>query len=300
MSEGIIPTTRKSRIDGFGATMLVGISLMLAFNQVLIKFVNAGMNPIFQAGLRSACAILPIVAFAMWKRRRLSISDGSLWPGIFCGILFAAEFALLFEALERTSVGRTSVLFYTMPVWVALVAHFIIPGESLTPRRILGLVLAVIGVAIALAYNGNPVGENALSGDLMALLAATGWAGIALIARTTNLSKSVPEMQLLYQLVVSAPILLGLAWFNGELLREMTPLLWGYFAFQVLGIACATFLLWFWILSIYPASDMASFAFLTPVFGVVLGVIVFDEALTLNIIAALALVGVGIYLVNRR
>jgi drug/metabolite transporter (DMT)-like permease len=215
-------------------------------------------------------------------------------------LFFAFEFALLFKALDYTSVGRASVLFYTMPVWVALVAHFVIPGETLTTRRISGLLFAVSGVALALMRNEHPASDDALLGDLMALLAATGWAAIALTVRTTSLSKSPPEMQLLYQLVVSAPILLVLAISGGETFREMTPALWGLFSFQVLGIACATFLLWFWVLSIYPASDMASYAFLTPLFGVLFGWLVFDEQLTINIVAALALVGTGIYLVNRR
>jgi drug/metabolite transporter (DMT)-like permease len=296
----IIPVTRKAKIDGFGATMLVSISGVLALNQVLVKLVNSGMNPAFQAGFRSLAAIIPMVLYMLWRKKRFSISDGSLVPGVICGVFFAFEFALLFKALEFTSVGRASMLFYTMPVWVALAAHFLIPGETLTPRRIVGLLLAVAGVSLALLKNDSPASENAFAGDLMALLGATGWAAIALIVRTSKLSKAVPEMQMLYQLIISAPILIFIAWMQGEFFREMTPLLWGFFSFQVLGIVCLTFVLWFWVLSIYPASDMASFAFLTPLLGVILGALVFDEPLTINIIAAMALVGSGIYLVNKK
>ena len=280
--------------------MLIGISGVLALNQVLVKLVNAGMDPVFQAGFRSLTAIIPMLIYMLWRKKRITIRDGSLVPGLICGMLFAFEFALLFKALDYTSVGRSVVLFYTMPVWVALAAHFLIPGEVLTPKRIAGLLLAVTGVCLALLRNDHPATENALLGDLMALFAATGWAGIALIARTTKLSKSPPEMQLLYQVVVSAPILLGIAWFQGEYFREMTPLLWGFFSFQVLGIVCLTFVLWFWVLSIYPASDMASFAFLTPLLGVILGAIIFNEVLTWSMLGSLILVAAGIYLVNKR
>lgn len=295
-----MPTDRKTYIDGFGAAMLIGVSANLALNQVLIKLVNFGMSPVFQAGMRSAMAIFPILLYALWRRKKLTISDGSLLPGIICGVLFAVEFALLFAALEFTSVGRSSVLFYTMPIWVSVAAHFLIPGDTLNRNKIIGLLLAVIGIGIALVKNDNPISDNAFLGDLMALLAAVGWAGIAITVRTTKLSKSIPEMQMLYQLIVSAPILLALAWYQGEMFREMTPLLWGYFTYQVLGVASFTFVLWFWVLSIYPASRMASFAFLTPLFGVMLGAVVFDEILSLNITLALTLVGAGIYLVNRK
>ena len=294
------PPVRKDRIDATGATVLIAFSALLGLNQVMMKLVNHGMNPVFQAGLRSAAAFLPVLAWAVWRRKRLSVLDGSFWPGIICGILFAFEFLLLFQALDFTSVMRTSVLFYTMPIWVAAAAHFLIPGEAMTSRRLAGLTLATVGVVVALAHNAHPASERALLGDIMALTAATGWAGIAILARATRLSRAVPEMQLLYQLAVSAPILLALSPLFGPALREMTPDLWFIFAFQALGVVGIGFMAWFRVLSVYPASDMTSFAFLTPLFGVFFGWLVLGERFSINLLAALILVGAGIWLVNRR
>lgn len=289
---------RKDRIDALGAVALVAFSFVMGLNQVLIKLVNVGFAPVFQAGLRSACALGPVLLFALLMRRRLSVGDGSLWPGVLCGIFFAVEFMLLFKALDYTAVSRASVLFYTMPVWVALAAHFLIPGERLTMRRGAGLILAVAGVALALADRPGTVGPDAMLGDLMCLAGAMFWAGIALLARTTALSRSSPEMQLVYQLAVSAPILLIAAPFFGDLVREVTPEILGIFAFQVIVVVCIGFLSWFWILRIYPASDMAAFSFLAPVFGVILGWLVLGEPITPAILGALVLVGAGIALVN--
>ncbi|MEM7547737.1 MAG: DMT family transporter [Pseudomonadota bacterium] len=291
---------RKDRIDLLGGTILIAFSLSLGLNQALVKLVNEGMAPIFQAGLRSACAFLPVLLFAIYMRRHLTIRDGSLVPGIICGTLFAAEFMLLFVALDYTTVARASIFFYTMPVWVTLAAHFLIPGEAMTRAKAAGLILAVGGVALALSRNGAPASPDALLGDVMCLVAAVFWAGIALIARTTALSKSVPEMQLLYQLAVSAPIMLGFAYVSGETVRDLTIVHMGIFAFQVLVVVCVGFLTWFWVLSIYPASDMASFGFLAPVFGVVFGWLIFDDPITPSFLAAMILVAIGIVLVNRK
>jgi len=291
---------RKDRIDAFGASALIFFSALLGLNQLLIKLVNAGMSPVFQAGMRSAFAVPVVLLWVWWRRSRLSVSDGSLIPGAIAGLFFAFEFLLLFQALDMTTVARSSVLFYTMPVWVAGAAHFLIPGERMTVRKAAGLALAVAGVALALARNEQPAGPNALLGDILALAAATGWAAIALLARTTKLSQATPEMQLLYQLVVSAPVLLVAASFAGPFFREMTPQLWGVFAFQVVAVASLGFMAWFAILKRYPASDMASFAFLTPAFGVTFGALVLGETLGWNVIAALTLIGAGIWLVNRK
>jgi len=291
---------RKTGVDGFGATVLIAFSMLMGINQVMIKLVNAGLQPVFQAGLRSACAAVLILAFALLTRKKLSISDGSLVPGIICGVFFACEFLILFQALDYTSVARASVFFYTMPFWVAVAAHFLIPGERLTPVRFAGLALAIAGVAWALLQNETPASDYAFIGDMACLVGAMFWAGIALLARTTNLSKSVPVMQLLYQVSVSGVVLLVLAPLFGDLLREPTPVIWSMFAFQVIVVVCVGFLSWFWILSIYPASDMASFGFLSPVFGVFFGWLILGEALSVSVIGGLILVSVGIVLINKK
>jgi len=95
-------------------------------------------------------------------------------------------------------------------------------------------------------------------------------------------------------------VLLVAASFAGPFFREMTPQLWGVFAFQVVAVASLGFMAWFAILKRYPASDMASFAFLTPAFGVTFGALVLGETLGWNVIAALTLIGAGIWLVNRK
>lgn len=296
--KGLHRMERKDRIDAFGAGALITFSLLMGLNQVLIKLVNAGFSPVFQVGLRSACALVPVVLFALWMRRKLTIRDGSLGPGIVCGLLFSGEFLLLFSALDYTAVSRASVLFYTMPVWVALGAHALIPGERLTWLRILGLVFAVTGVAVALLDDAPPMTEHALIGDIMCLVGAMCWGGIALLLRTSRLSRAAPEMQLVYQLTISALILLPIAPLFGPVIRELTPQILLIFSFQFTVIVAFGFLSWFWIMRFYPASDVAAFSFLAPLFGVLASWLILGEAITPHIIGALILVGTGITMIN--
>ena len=291
---------RKHRIDLLGGSFLVTFAMLMGLNQVLIKLVNAGFQPVFQAGLRSIAAFFPVLAYTLITKKRLSISDGSLVPGLFCGLFFGLEFLLLFESLEFTSVARASVMFYTMPFWVALGAHFLIPGDRLTPLRIVGLALAFVGVAWALSHNAAPASRYALLGDLLCLTSAVLWAGIALLVRATRLQRASPEMQLLYQLSVSSVVLVVASPLFGPPLRHLTPLIGGLFAFQVLVVVSVGFLTWFRVLAVYPASDVASFGFLAPVSGVFFSWLILGEHITASFIGALACVCAGIVLVNRR
>jgi drug/metabolite transporter (DMT)-like permease len=287
---------RKDKIDSLGATALISFSAMLGLNQVMIKIVNEGLQPVFQAGMRSVFAFIIVFTYAFFKGNKISISDGSLKPGIITGIFFGLEFVLLFVALDYTSVGRASIMFYSMPVWLTIAAHFLIPNEEITFMRIIGLFCAFAGVIWALSDNS---GEGyALLGDIMCVIGSILWAGIVLFARLSNLRKSTPEMQLIYQLAVSPFILIPVAFFFGPFIRELETLHLILFGFQVIGVVSVGFVLWFWVLSIYPASDMASFSFLAPVFGVIFGWLILDENIGLTILGSLFLVSLGIILIN--
>lgn len=290
---------RKTQMDALGTSLLIGFSALLGLNQALVKLVNDGFAPIFQSGLRSLCAFFPVLLFALFMQRKLSVRDGSLPYGVLNGLFFCLEFGLLFQALDYTTVARASLFFYIMPVWVAIAAHFLLPDEPLHRNKVMGLALAIGGVTIAFAGDLGDAGPDAWLGDILALVAGMCWAAIALLTRI-KLARSSSEMNLLYQLAVSSIVMLSIAPLFGETIRQPNALILSVFTFQVLFVVAAGFLLWFWILSVYPVSNMASFGLLAPLFGVLSGWLIFDDPLTLHFILAIGLAAGGILLVNRR
>lgn len=289
--------TRKE-LDGAGVAMLVGFSVLMGLNQVSIKIVNGGLGPVFFAGLRSAGAVLCLgLLFLAW-RRPPQITRDTILPGLAIGGLFALEFLLLFQALDLTSVTRSVVIFYTMPVWMALGGHLLLPGERLNLSRLAGLGLGLAGVAWVIADRDGGQAPSLL-GDLYALGAALCWAGLALVARGSRLSRVGAETQLMWQLGVSAVLLLAVAPLFGPLLRTPTWVTWAGLGFQIGVVATLGFLLWLWLLSVYPPGSVAAFGFLSPVFGVALGALVLGEPVGLSVLGALGLVSAGLWLVTR-
>ena len=135
-------------------------------------------------------------------------------------------------------------------------------------------------------------------GDIMCIIGSVLWAGIVLLARLSDLQKSTPEMQLIYQLSDSTIILIPAAFLFGPFIRQLEVLHLILFFIQVVGVVSIGFVLWFWVLSIYPASDMASFSFLAPVFGVIFGWLILGEEISVTITGSLLLVSLGIMLMN--
>lgn len=290
---------RKDRLDGFGLVAMIGVTLLLAVNQLIVKEVNSGLQPVFFAGLRSTLAIGFVWVWLVWRGRppRLRLAD--FWPGLAMGSVFAAEFTFLFIAMDLIAVGRASVIFYSMPVWMAILAHFGLPGEKITPVRAVGLALAFAGTAWAI-LSRSPGGQSNLIGDLCALGGAIGWAGTAFLARATRMREVGPEMQLFWMVLVSAPILLGASLFFGPWLRQIEPIHWMFLIFQASVVVAGGFISWLWLLSVYPTATVASFSFLTPIFAITLGYLIFGESVSPGLLGAAALVGAGIYLINRR
>lgn len=288
----------KSQIDLFGATALTGFAFLLAFNQVVIKVTNDGLQPVFFAGLRSAGAVICIWLWMRWRGIPLRFAAGTRLAGAITGMLFAFEFICLFVALDLTTVGRSAVIFYSMPVWLALMAHAVMPDDKITPLKALGLGFALAGVAWAILMRDDGVGS--LWGDLAALGAAMGWAAMAMVVKASALSRVRPEIQLMWQVGVSAPIMLVAALFFGPLVRELAPVHIAGLLFQIVIIVSAGFIFWLWLLSIYPASGVASFSFLTPILSVGLGWAMLGEQVGVDLIGALVLVVIGIILINRR
>ena len=289
---------RKSTVDAFGAVALTAFALHLAFNQVVIKVTAGGFSPVFAAGLRSAGAVFVLLLW-MYLRGVSFRMPREAWPwAVVSGLLFAFEFMCLYNALDVSTVSRSSVIFYSMPLWLALASVVFLPDEGLTKRKVLGLALAFGGVVIALAERGG--GQISWTGDLLALTSALCWAGIVLVVRVTPLAHVPPEQQLISQVMISAPILLLLAPLFGPMLREVEAIhLWGM-AFQIIGVASLGFLAWFWLMKRYPANSVASFSFISPVASVLLGWALLEEEIAPSIWIALVLVAAGITLINRK
>lgn len=280
--------------------MLVGFAVLMAFNQVVIKVSTGGFQPVFLAGLRSLGAIVLLLIWILVRKRDAARHMLGYWrSGLLIGAFFTVEFLCLFIALDLTSVAHASILLYSMPVWLALIAHVALPQERLSRRRVIGLILAMCGVTLALL---DPVSraESSLLGDLAALIAAFCWAGIAISVRLTKISKAAPETQLMWQLVVSAIVLILVSPLFGPLLRGVEWIHIAGLVFQITAVASFGFLFWFWLLTRYPASGVASFSFLSPVFGVLLGWLVLGEQIGIVVLLALVLVAAGLVLINRR
>ncbi len=138
-------------------------------------------------------------------------------------------------------------------------------------------------------------------GDLLALGAGAFWGLTTVAIRSTAAGRISPEKLLLYQIANCALVLPVVAWALGEELRlDFSAWAWCSIAIQAAVGAFASYLIWMWMLSRYPATRLSTFAFLTPVFALMFGTLWLGESLSPGLVVALAGVAAGIVLVNRK
>jgi drug/metabolite transporter (DMT)-like permease len=276
------------------------LCLSWGFNQVAIKLALPEIPPLIQAAFRSTVGALIVVAWARARGVRLMEADATLVPGIVAGALFGFEFLLIFQGLVWTNASRAALFIYTAPFFVVIGARWLLPGDRFYSGQWLGLLLSFAGMAVAVGAPTPNADTRQLIGDLMLLLAGATWGATTLVIKATALARVSYEKTLLYQLIVSAPLLALGAELAGE--RVGSPpsaLAIGSLLYQTIWVVAITYLAWFALIQRYSASRLSAFTFLTPVCGVVAGHVVLGEPLTPAFAAAVALVVAGLILVNR-
>lgn len=289
---------RRDAVDTAAVAFMLVLTFSWGLNGVAAKLTNAGYNPILLNVARSAIACVLVFLWCRFRGIRLFEKDGTLVGGILAGLLFGAEFCLVFVGLEYTTVARNSLLVNTMPFWVLIGAHFWL-GERMTLQKWAGLMLAFCGVIVIFSDRLGSNGQSTLFGDLLSLAAGLFWALTTLTIKRSKLRTASAEKVLLYQLVVSAIMAIPLVSLAGPALRDVTPLATGALLFQAVYVVTITYLVWFWLMRRYPAAGLSSFAFLSPAFSVICGWLILGEPLTWRIFLALALIAVGLSVVNR-
>lgn len=268
-------------------------------NMVAVKLGNAGFPPVLQAGLRSLIAALLVWGWCRWRGVALDgwRRPGLRGPSLLIGAVFAAEFVALYIGLTLTTAARAVVFLYAAPFFVTLGVHLLLPDDRLNGRKAAGLAVAFVGLALGFADRG---GGGTVAGDLLSLLAGMLWAATTLLAKVSRLRQAPSAWTLQTQLVVSAPLLLlASPLLDGEAALAPTPVAVAALLYQAVGVAFASYLAWYALVVRYPASRLAAFTVLAPLWGVAAGALVLGEPVGWGFALAVGLVAAGLWLVNR-
>jgi drug/metabolite transporter (DMT)-like permease len=273
------------------------LCVIFGSNAVAIKMAFAGLGVFTTAAIRFSIAALAIFVWARVTGQTIGLKKGQLHQVLILGVLFAIQLSMFYFGLSKSNASRGTLIANLLPFWILFLAHFFIPGDRITGRKFLGILLGFGGVAFMFAETkGMAAGFRAA--ELMILSATFIWA-CSVIYLKRIIAGFSPFQITLYSMIFSVPLffLEALLW-DAPMVSQLDSKIIGALLYQSLVTAAFGFVAWNTLLQKYGAVALHSFIFIMPISGVALGGLVLGEPITAKILTALALIVAGILVVH--
>jgi len=286
-------------MDLKGAAMAVLISILWGANTVVIKMGLEEAPPLRLAWLRFVVGGVVICLWA-WATGRFAgfrVEPAEWRPLVLLGLLFSVQMTATNVGTWLTSAAHASVLLNLYAVHTVVLAHFLIPGDRLSLRKLVGVLVAYSGIVL-LGARQIAHGSPTLLGDVIVTAA-----GVLLAERTIYLARAVqrldPVKLLLTQAIVGTALFVVVS-----ALVEPAPTRWSWrlaasVGYQGVLISGFNFVVNLALLRRYRPSALSAFFLTQPIFGVIAAALVAGDPLTADLLIACAAVAVGIGLTSR-
>jgi drug/metabolite transporter (DMT)-like permease len=274
---------------------------------VAIRYTQEDIPPFLTAGLRFALASLFMAAWAKRDGAMLRPLSGEAARLALAGLLLYAQIGTFHWGLTKTNSSHASVLIGANPVIVAVLAHFLLPGDRLTVLKSLGLMLASAGLLLVVTGSMSVATQSSVSSD-----PATLKGDLVIFVSSFLLGSSLVYTKMLLRRMAAGKILfwsyvlatLGFLGTSAALepvanVRFTSASFWGLM-YQSVLVAGFCFAAWTALLRRHKASQLVVFAFGQPLFGMLFGRLFRDDPLTLGLAAGGLAIGIGILLVTRQ
>ncbi|MDO4477588.1 MAG: DMT family transporter [Lachnospiraceae bacterium] len=254
------------------------------------------------AGLRFFLAGILTLIMGGFISRKLLLPKKSSWKGISLLALTqtVVQYLFFYLGLAHTSGVKSSLVGALTTFFAIFISALIFRMEKLTPRKLLGCVLGFAGIIIInLSGVAGMTFDFHLNGEGFILLSNLSYAFSSNFARIFS-QKDDPVMLSGCQFVLGGLVLILVGVLTGGHLA-MTGIAGVGLILYMAFISAAAYSLWGILLKYNSVSTVTVFGFMTPVFGVLLSALLLGErgeAFSLKSLVALALVCLGILIVN--
>lgn len=252
------------------------------------------------AGLRFTLAGLMTLAVSVILQKKLVIPQRQHWRGIaLLGLVqTTGQYIFFYLGLSNTTGVKGSILYALATFFVVIFAHFLFPDDKMNLQKILGCCIGFVGVLL-ITFDGTGLGGGfTFTGEGFIMLSTLSSALGALISRSVAQGQD-PVVVTGYQLTGGGLILIFIGLIGHGHFDSVTApgiLLLLYMAF----LSAAAFTVWTMLLKYNPASKIAVYNFLIPIFGTTFSVMFLNESIfNLRSLLALILACAGIYIVNK-
>ncbi len=279
------------------ASFTVFICTLFGANAVAIKISLQGIGVFTTAGIRFGIASITIFLWAKITGRSFKIKKEQIVQLFLLSIVFTIQLSLFYLGLSKSNASRGTLLANFQPFFTLFLAHYFIPGDRITQRKIMGILMGFTGVAFVFLERKGVTSDFNI-GDIMILMAAFLWACNAVYTKRI-ISAFQPFQLALFPMFFSVPLFFlgGILW-DHPMIAFVDAKIIGAMVYQSFVTASFGFVVWMNLLQKYGAVALHSFIFIMPITGVLLGGLILGEPITINILIALLLIVAGILVIH--
>jgi drug/metabolite transporter (DMT)-like permease len=275
----------------------VVLCTLFGANAVAIKISLSGLGVLTTAALRFSIASIVISLWAKATGQSFYVRNEQRYQLLILSIIFTVQLSLFYLGLSRTNASRGTLVVNLMPFFILFLAHYFIPGDRISTRKALGMLMGFLGIALVF-LDKKSLNTDLHIGDLIILTASFIWACNTVYVKRI-IDSFNPFHLALYPMIFSIPFFFigGLLW-DGTMIGTVNTKVLASLLYQGLVTASFGFVAWNYMLRKYGATSLHSFVFIMPITGVFLGGFVLGEPITTNILFALIFVTAGIMAVH--
>lgn len=275
------------------------LCMLFGANSVAIKLAFTGLGTFTTAALRFAIASVVLAVYIKARGRSLRPPEGYGYQLVILGVAFTVQLSLVYFGLSKTHASRAILLTNLQPFFLLFLAHFFIPGDRITARKSLGLVMGFCGLAVVFLESKGVTSDFRI-GDLMLVLATVIWAFLVVYLKRI-IEHHSPMQIVLYQTVIAVPFCLLEAFlWDARMVSSLNSTVVFSLLYQALVTASFGFVAWNVMLKKYGAVAIHSFVFMMPIAGVFLSGLLLGEPITPKILIALCLITAGLLIIHVR
>lgn len=276
----------------------VFLAILFGANAVTMKVSLAGLGPFTNAGLRFSVAALCILLWSTTVGIPLRVKKEHRGSLVLLGMVFFFQLSFFYFGMKKTTATHGTLIANLLPFVVMVLAHFFIPGDRVVLKKALGLVLGFFGILVLISDVGTAAAGN-LTGDLFILAAVLIWGCNAVYTKRVIAHYHPVQITLYPMMIASVLFLLNGYFWDQPMVKTITPSVIAGLFYQTFVTASFGMVAWNTMIRKYGATSLHSFVFIMPLSGVLLGVLLLGEPLTLRLIASMILVVTGLIIVNR-
>ncbi len=281
------------------SVLTIFICILFGANTVAIKFCLTGLGAFTAAGIRFAIAVLAIFIWAVIKKIPLKLNRKQLGQMLIVAAIFTVQLSCFYLGLGKTTASHGVLIANVLPFIVLILAHFFIPGDTISFKKGIGITLGFIGV-LFLFFDEQDLTGDLKKGDFIILVAVLCWSTSATYLKRIISGYNAIQITI-YPMAFSTPFFFIAAFlWDDQMIKVINPTVIYAILYQSIISASFGFVTWNGLLQRFGATTLHSFVFIMPLAGVLFGVLLLGETITTHLAASIVCIVVGVVIVNLR